>query len=93
MPFIMQQHEHMPPASMVQRFCNMLHAIASSQEQVIFMPPVHFSNLKVQRGTIIQFAGAGALPGAVPGITPGAPMPGIAMPVRSIITFDMLSTP
>ena len=42
----------MPPASMVQRFCIMLQAIASSQVQVIFMPPVHFSILMVQRGTI-----------------------------------------
>jgi hypothetical protein len=52
MPFCMQQQLHIPPASIVQRFCNMLHAIVSSQEQVIFMPPVHFSNFIVQRGTI-----------------------------------------
>jgi len=45
MPFIMTQQLHMPPASMVQRFCTMLHAILSSHVQVIFMPPVHFSNL------------------------------------------------
>ena len=51
MPLSMQQ-QHMPPASMVQRFCIMLHAILSSQTQVIFMPPWHFSNLSVQRGTI-----------------------------------------
>ena len=37
----------------------MLRAIWSSHVQVIFIPPVHFSILKVQRGTIIQFAGAG----------------------------------
>ena len=52
MPFIMQQQEHMPPWSIEQRFCIMLQAIASSQEQLIFIPPVHFSNFMVQRGTI-----------------------------------------
>ena len=52
MPFIIMQQLHMPPASMLHRFCIMLQAIASSQEHVIFMPPVHFSNFMVQRGTI-----------------------------------------
>ena len=52
MPFIMQQHEHMPPWSIMQRFCIMLHAMASSQLHVIFMPPVHFSIFIAQRGTI-----------------------------------------
>ena len=52
MPFIMQQSEHMPPWSIMQRFCIMLHAIGSSQVQTIFMPPVHFSILMVQRGTM-----------------------------------------
>jgi len=55
MPFIMQQQLHMPPASIVHRFCTMLQAILSSHTQVILKPPVHFSTLKVQRGTIIQF--------------------------------------
>ena len=52
MPFMTIEQEHMPPASMVQRFCIMLHAIGSSHVQVIFMPPVHFSILIVQRGTM-----------------------------------------
>jgi hypothetical protein len=52
MPFCMTQQLHMPPASMVQRFCIMLQAMVSSQVQVIFMPPLHFSNFIVQRGTI-----------------------------------------
>lgn len=52
MPFHMQQHEHMPPWSIMQRFCIMLQAIGSSHEQVIFIPPVHFSIFIVQRGTI-----------------------------------------
>ena len=49
---IMQQHEHMPPCIIVQRFCIIEQAVGSSQEQVIFIPPVHFSNFMVQRGTI-----------------------------------------
>jgi hypothetical protein len=52
MPFIMQQQLHMPPARDVHRFCSMLADIVSSQVQVIFRPPVHFSILIVQRGTM-----------------------------------------
>ena len=52
MPFIMQQHEHMPPWSIMHRFCIMLQAIGSSQVQVIFIPPCTFSIFIVQRGTI-----------------------------------------
>src|SRR5437868_886989 len=43
MPFNRQQHEHRPPASMVQRFWSMLADNGSSHLQVIFMPPGHFS--------------------------------------------------
>ena len=53
MPFIIMQQLTMPPASMVHKFCIMLQAILSSQVQVIFMPPVHFSIFMVQRGTIM----------------------------------------
>ena len=82
-PFIMQQHEHMPPASMVHRFCIIARATASSQTQVIFMPPLIFSTVILQRGTIIMFGAIGAI-GAddMPGMLD---MPGIPMPVRSII--------
>jgi hypothetical protein len=76
MPFIMQQQLHIPPASIVQRFCTMLVAILSSQWQWIFIPPVHFSNLSVQRGTIIQLVPAG-MPVGEP--TVGVPIPGIPM--------------
>ena len=51
----------------------MLQAILSSQTQVIFMPPVHFSILMVQRGIIMPVM-AGALVGIV------LPMPGIIIP-------------
>ena len=86
MPFIMQQQLHMPPWSIMHRFCIMLQAIGSSQEQVIFMPPVHFSIFMVHRGTMSMFGIIGA---AVPPIgddaMPGMPMPGIPIAVRSII--------
>jgi hypothetical protein len=92
MPFIIMQQLHMLPASMVQRFCIMLHAMASSHVQVIFMPPVHFSILIVQRGTIIQLV--------VEGIEPvgpiGVPMPVAPIPVmvaRSIIIVAIPGTP
>ena len=77
MPFIIMQQLHMPPAIIVQRFCIMLQAILSSQMQVIFMPPVHFSILIVQRGTIIMFGSARLSPCGRPRI----PMPGIPITV------------
>jgi hypothetical protein len=87
MPFIVRQQLHMPPASIVHKFCTMLQAILSSQWQVIFMPPLHFSILKVQRGTIIQLPAAGIPAGApIAGVPmPGMPIPCIPIPVRSII--------
>jgi hypothetical protein len=93
MPFIMQQQLHMPPASIVHRSCTVLQVTLSAQEQVIFMPPVHFSTFTVQRGTIIQLAPIGMLVGAptAPAPMPGMLIPGIAIPVRSIITLDMVS--
>ena len=80
MPFIMQHMLHMPPAIMVQRFCIMVQAAASSHMQVIFMPPGHFSIFMVQRGTIIMFGVMVGMPAPI-GIVP--PMPVIA--ARSII--------
>jgi hypothetical protein len=84
MPFIMQQQLHRPPASIVHRFWTMLHAILSSHEQVIFMPPWHFSILNVQRGTMCMFMTPG-MPVEAP--IAGVVMPGcvIPIPVRSII--------
>ena len=87
MPLCMTQQLHRPPVSMAQRFCIMLQAMASSQAQVSFMPPLHFSNFIVQRGTITKFglvgvAGTVPMPGAP---MPGTPIPGMPIPVRSII--------
>ena len=87
MPFIIMQQVHMPPAKAEHRFCTIVQAMGSSHTQVIFMPPLHFSILKVQRGTIIQFMDggiAGMVPGAAIPIA-GAGMPGIPIPIRSII--------
>src|SRR5438128_8985525 len=93
-PLSMQQQLHMPPASIVHRFCTMLHDVLSSHEQVIFMPSLHFSILRVQRGTISQLV-LGDTPGGVP--TPGTlqtPTPGIPTVDRSIIIeLAMSGTP
>ena len=82
MPFIMQLHEHMLPASMVHRFCIIAQATGSSHLQVIFMPPWHFSTIILQRGTIIMLGAMGEAP--IPGIA-DEPMLGMPIPVRSII--------
>jgi len=83
MPFIITQQLHMPPASMLHKFCTMLQAILSSHTQLTFTPPWHFSNLSVQRGTINQLPLVGVPVGApkvgVP--IPGTPTPGIPIPV------------
>src|SRR5262245_59171975 len=71
-------------------------ACLSSQAQVNLNPPVHFSILKVHRGTINQLTPTGTPVGAptVGEVTPGTPMPGMVIPVRSItIALDMNRTP
>jgi hypothetical protein len=94
MPFIMQQQLHMPPASIVHRFCTMLQAILSSQEQVIFIPPEHRSTLTVPRGTMSQLVPTPAGVGVPRLGMPEVPIVGIPTPVRSIITaLDMIRTP
>ena len=91
MPFIITQQLHMPPASILHKFCTMPQAILSSQEQVIFIPPLHFSILSVQRGTMSQFMtpGIAVVAPAMGAPIPGILMPCIAIPARSIITLDM----
>jgi hypothetical protein len=66
MPFIMQQQLHMLPAIILHMFCKVAAAISSSQVQVIFMPPAHFSIFMSQRGTMHICI----IPGAMPGIMP-----------------------
>jgi hypothetical protein len=92
-PFIMHQQLHRPPASIEQRFWTMLHAILSSHEHVIFMPPWHFSILNVQRGTRCMFMTAG-MPVGVPIAGVGMPGAVIPIPVRSIIiVLDIVFNP
>lgn len=55
-PFIMQQRLHFELAIIEHRFWSMLHAILSSHEHMIFMPPLHFSIFMVQRGIIMPAA-------------------------------------
>jgi hypothetical protein len=95
MPFIIMQQLHMPPAIMVQRFWSMPAEAASSQVQVIFMPPAHFSMAMVQRGIIIMFMAAGmaAVPPIIPAPMVGVPMPVMLIPARSISLVIMVSTP
>jgi hypothetical protein len=69
-PFIMQQQLHLELAIMLQRFCSMLQAILSSQLQLIFIPPVHFSIFIVHRGIIMP-----AIAGVIAGIV--VPIPAI----------------
>jgi hypothetical protein len=90
-PFIMQQQEHIPPAIMVQRFWIIVAVTASSVEQVIFIPPVHFSIVTVQRGTIIMFEPVGIADGVVIAPVPAAiPMP--IMLARSIIIVVLIES-
>ena len=71
--------------------------MASSQRQVIVMPPSHISTLMVQRGIIIMFGIPGILP--VWGITfmPGImPVPMFVVPIipRSIVIIvSIISSP
>jgi hypothetical protein len=82
-PFIMQQTLHFELAIMEQRFCNMLQAILSSQMQVIFIPPVHFSIFMVQRGIIMP-----VIAGFIVGMF--APIPDI-IPVIGFIVAVVMS--
>jgi hypothetical protein len=91
MLFIIMQQLTMPPCSMVHRFCIMLHAILSSQEHEMRIPPWHFSNFSVQRGTIIQLAGIVAGLPITEGPMLAVPIPALAG--RSIIMLVMTFTP
>lgn len=82
-PFIMQQTPHLELAIIEHRFCSMLQAVLSSQLQVIFMPPVHFSSFMVQRGIIIPLM-AGFMLGML------APMLGIMPGIDFIVAVVMV---
>jgi hypothetical protein len=79
-PFIIMQQLHIPPAIIVQRFCSIPAEALSSQTQVIFIPPLHFSNVILHRGTIVMFVAEGVVAAG-----PVIPMPGIPITGRSVI--------
>jgi hypothetical protein len=93
MPFISMQQLTMPPAIIWQRFCIMLHAVASVQVQVMHMPSLVFSIFIVQRGTIIIFGIVPAMPaiGATPAPAAPIPIPAPIMPARSIIAMLVIA--
>jgi hypothetical protein len=92
MPFIMQQQLHIVPARVAHRFCSILQAILSAQLHTIFMPPVHFSNLTVQRGTIAPIVGVAGMPIPVL-MEPGMPIVAGPIVVGAIIVLVMIQPP
>jgi hypothetical protein len=84
-PFMMQQQVQRLPAIMVQRFWSIPAETLSSHAQTIFIPPLHFSNVIVPRGTIIMLVPAGAVADG-PTTPVGPAMLTPAIPARSIIT-------
>jgi len=77
MPFIIMQHDIIPPAIIVIMFCIIEHCILSSQLHMIFIPPSIFDIVILQRGIIIMF-----------GIIPPMPIiPGIIIPPLIPISF------
>ncbi|HEX4130935.1 MAG TPA: hypothetical protein VHZ24_12910 [Pirellulales bacterium] len=91
MPFIMQQQLHIPPSSILHKFCKAPQATSSSHEQVIFIPPAHFSILIVARGNIDMLLIAGI--GIVDAIAAGLPMGAVMARSIIIIALDILHTP
>ncbi|HEY1785525.1 MAG TPA: hypothetical protein VGG30_08255 [Pirellulales bacterium] len=87
----MHEQLHIPPAIILHRFCSVAALISSSQVQVSFMPPAHFSNFMVQRGTIIIEGVEGAIDGMPPwGIEPMVPIEPI-IERSNIIVLDILN--
>ena len=76
MPFIMHEQLQSEPAIILHMFCKVPAATSSSQVQVIFMPPLHFSTFMVQRGTMHIWAPSGA--------AEGIELPAIGMPIEPI---------
>ena len=81
MPFIMQQQLHMLPAIILHMFCKVAAEISSSQVQVIFMPPLHFSIFMVQRGTMHI---------CIPGTAGAGIPPAIGDPIEPIMALSII---
>jgi hypothetical protein len=102
MPFIIMQHETIPPAIMLHRFCTIMAAVLSLQVQVIFMPPAHFSIFIMQRGIIMpgmfmpdMLEDSGIIIGIIPIMgMPIIPPPIPMLDIRSlvIVVFILSST-
>ena len=86
-PFMTMQQDIIPPCIIMHRFCIIAQDAWSGQEQVILIPPSHFSIFMEQRGTIRQLVGI-----IIPGIIgPVAPViPGIIAPMRSIVIAPVM---
>jgi hypothetical protein len=95
-PFIMQEQLHMPSQSILHMFCKVAALISSSQVQVIFIPPVHFSIFISQRGTMHIWPMFGIMPGVIPvGMPVGMPLPCIEPIIierSNIMTLDILNS-
>jgi hypothetical protein len=87
----MQQQLHSPPGIMLQRFCSIVADALSSHAQTTFMPPGHFLNVIVQRGTITTFMpGAGVAGAPITPLVLDKGMLGIPNPTRSIMIADVM---
>ena len=86
-PFMTMQQLIIPPCIIMHRFCIIAQDAWSGQEQVIFIPPSHFSIFIVQRGTIRQLVGI-IIPGIIGLVVPV--IPGIIAPMRSIVIAPVM---
>ncbi len=94
MPFLVQHTLHKPSHSILQRFCKVAQAISSVQQHDIFMPPLHFSSLTVQRGAIATLVMPGRTPGNTPVMGTGEPDTApIIMAERSAVCTTIGVTP
>jgi hypothetical protein len=93
-PLSTQQQLQSPPAIMVHKFCSIPAETRSSQAQMIFIPPVHFSKVIVHRGTIIMLAAVGAAcADPIIPVAPGMLKVAIPIPVRSVFVAVDIGDP
>ena len=66
-PFIIMQHDIIPPCIIIIMFCIIEHCILSSHIHIIFIPPSIFVIVILHRGIIIMFP-IEPIPDIIPGI-------------------------
>src|ERR1700722_322563 len=90
-PFIIMQHEHIPPAIMLHKFCIIMAEVLSSQVQIIFIPPAHFSIFIMHWGTMPDMLGEPPIIGPAIGIPiMPPPIPAVPIPIiRSLVIMFM----